>query len=388
MRKLLLLILLACTILSTHAQSPWDCAVKKGLDQGSNTRLFLAYKSSSNADKEFKADIRFRPKGKYRDFLRKETRLITRGDKIFVLPFSLPKGEYEVDVSIEDVELGNMYHVTPNEVYKCREQEVSISDIYLSYNPSAEKAFEQPLVNLSLDKDKKQLYYFIELQTARAYSNLNISAFLFKDKNSGKLNLEQMDTYESIYETSQNLSMYKLQKAQISDMLEVGDLEPGEYLLSVEVFNGATRLGGVDTRFVIGGDIKQLMRQEGYIDDAILMMEYILPLEELEALLDNPDYEAKKVAFDKTWMELYGDEADIMMEEYYSAVITANQLYNEDLPGRKGWQSDRGKIFIEYGLPEVKNVTINGKEYVRWIYAKWSLSFLFEKRNQGYYLIE
>jgi len=179
-----------------------------------------------------------------------------------------------------------------------------------------------------------------------------------------------------------------MEKAKISDVLDVKGLEGGEYLLRVEVFNGATRLGGVNTRFIIGGDIKQRIIQPDKIDDAILMMEYILPLSEIEVLLDNPDSEAKLVAFQKTWVDLYGDEAESQMEAYYTAVLQANELFKDDLQGRKGWQSDRGRVFIEYGVPEINEVNIKGKDCQRWIYAKWSMAFLFEKRNQGYYLIE
>ncbi|MEM6805889.1 MAG: GWxTD domain-containing protein [Bacteroidota bacterium] len=383
-----LLILLGLISQEVSAQSPWECAIKKGLDKGSNTRLFLAYKSSSNSSKNFKVDIRFRPNGKFRDFLRKESRLTTIGDKVFIIPFNLPIGEYEVDISIEDLELQNMYHLEPGETYTVREQGIEISDIYLSYNPEADRAFEQPLVDLSLEHDKLFLHYFYEIQSDQAYSNLSLNAFLFKDVNSGKLNDGLTSTYESLYESSKNINLNKGEKVKLADMLEVEDLSGGEYLLSVDVFNGATRLAGVDTRFVIGGDIKQQIRQPGYLDDAILMMEYILPLEDLEVLLDNPDFEAKKVAFDKSWKELYGEEADIMMEAYYSAILDANKRYKDDLPGREGWQSDRGRIYIEYGEPEIREININGRDYQRWIYAKWSLAFLFEKRNKGYYLIE
>lgn len=366
----------------------WKCAVKKGLNKGSNTRLFLAYTASSDSDKEFKVDIRFRPKGKFRDFLRKETRLKTKGDKVFVIPFSLPTGEYEVDISIEDFDLETLTHVAPEETYKCRDQDINISDIYLSYFPDAKKALEEPLVDLSLNLDMSNLYYYIELQADRPYKSLNISAFLFKDKESSQVGNNPSRTYTSIYETRKNIALNRLEKVKVSDVFEVSGLDGGEYLLTVEVFNGATRLGGVDTRFVIGGDIKQRIMQADFIDDAILMMEYILPLAEIENLLDNPDTEAKQVAFQKVWVDLYGEEAESQMEAYYTAILLANERFKEDLPGRKGWQSDRGKIFIEYGEPEIKEVNIKGKDCQRWIYAKWSLAFLFEKRNQGYHLIE
>jgi GWxTD domain-containing protein len=386
MRQLLFcLTLVLLTYTSLPAQ--WKCAVKKGLDKGSNTRLFLAYKASSDSDKEFMVDIRFRPKGKFRDFLRKETRLKTKGDKVFAIPFRLPIGEYEVDISIEDMDLGTLTHLVPDDIYKCRKQEIDLSDIYLSYTANATKAFEEPLVDLSLNPDMK-LYYFIELQATRAYKNLNISAFLFKDKKSSQVNSGPTRTYTSIYETRKNQGLNPNEKARISDVLELAGLEGGEYLLSVEVFNGATRLGGVDARFVIGGDIKQLIMQPDFIDDAILMMEYILPLPEIENLLDNPDPEAKLVAFQKVWTDLYEEEAESQMEAYYATVLKANELFKDDLPGRKGWQSDRGKIFIEFGEPEINEVNIKGKDCQRWIYAKWSMAFLFEKRNQGYYLIE
>lgn len=377
-------VLLTCSPLSAQ----WKCAVKKYLDTGKNTRLYLSYSASSDSDKEFKADIRFRPKGKFRDFLRREIRLETKGDNIFVIPFKLPTGEYEVDISIEDFDLETLTHVAPEETYKCRKQEIDISDIYLSYYPDVKSAFNEPLVDLSLDPGRDKLYYNIEIQADRAYKNLNISAFLFIDEKSTQINNSSTRTYSSEYETRKNVEIRRKEKVQISDVLNINDLKGGEYLLTVEVFSGATRLGGVDTRFVIGGDIMQRIMQPSAIDDAILMMEYVLPLNEIETLLDNPDEEAKLVAFQKMWTDLYGDEAESQMEAYYTSIQKANDLYKDDLPGRQGWQSDRGKVYIEYGEPEIYEVNIKGKDYQRWIYAKWSMAFLFEKRNQGYHLIE
>ncbi|MEZ4847623.1 MAG: hypothetical protein R3B93_03125 [Bacteroidia bacterium] len=48
-----------------------------------------------------------------------------------------------------------------------------------------------------------------------------------------------------------------------------------------------------------------------------------------------------------------------------------------------------GDGFIQYGKPgKSLTMTLEGKEYIKWIYPKWSLVFLFEKRNKRYILVE
>ena len=75
------------------------------------------------------------------------------------------------------------------------------------------------------------------------------------------------------------------------------------------------------------------------------------------------------------------------MEIYFNKIYVANERYEEDRPG---WETDRGKIYVQYGEPgqEKTGLEIRGKTYRRWTYPEWSLTFLFEKRNQRYVLVE
>ena len=75
MMKSLFLTLLFC-LSCFWARAGWEFAVKQSLEEGVNTHLYLKYIALSNRSKRFVADIRFRPKGSHRDFLRKEEKLV------------------------------------------------------------------------------------------------------------------------------------------------------------------------------------------------------------------------------------------------------------------------------------------------------------------------
>ena len=174
-------------------------------------------------------------------------------------------------------------------------------------------------------------------------------------------------------------------KISFSAPLNLIDLQPGEYLLSIEIYDDATRLARENTTFIIGGDIKQRILHDDSLDNSIRMMEYVLPVEMLDTLLTYPDTDVKRDAFLKVWQDLYGVDSEEQMESYFNKIFEANQRYKEN---QIGWRTDRGQTFIKYGEPEEENIEIRGKEYLRWRYAQWSLSFLFEKRNQAYILVE
>ena len=137
-------------------------------------------------------------------------------------------------------------------------------------------------------------------------------------------------------------------------------------------------------RFTKGRDIRTRILND--LDNSIQMMQYIAPEARLNEILQKDSVLVKQAEFFKTWERLYPGEAQEKMESYYQKVYVADQLYKEG--DRPGWQTDRGKIFILYGAPESQEVEISGKIYKRWTYPRWSLSFLFEERNQNWILLE
>ena len=137
-----------------------------------------------------------------------------------------------------------------------------------------------------------------------------------------------------------------------------------------------------DIRFDIGGGIKKKIFED--LDYSIQMMEYTMPIESLNEVLRLPDEAGvKENEFIELWKKLHGDDYEEEMEDYYRKIYISNERYNE---GIEGWQTARGKTFIQYGEPKIKNLSINGKEYQKWIYGKWSFVFLFRETQQTLFI--
>lgn len=105
-------------------------------------------------------------------------------------------------------------------------------------------------------------------------------------------------------------------------------------------------------------------------------MRYITTSKEFEQLLsaENP-----KLAVDKFWRDIAGsnDRARTLIREYYKRVESSNHYFTSYM---EGWKTDRGLIYIIFGVP---NVVYKHKNYENWIYGEennmMSLSFVFHK---------
>lgn len=368
--------------LSLQIKAQWEIGVKNQLSPQANTQLFLKYSASSRTEKSFLVEIRFRPKGEMRDFLKKEKTLKTNRTQMFSLPFLLPEGEYEVSVDIRDNILNTVETLAPEDYYQVNPQrDIFTSDIFLSYSNDPENAFKEPLLTPILLPEKKKVFYFMEIY-APGYEVLTIRAVLFRET-AGEVK-QGTAAYSSIQQTKRVSYIYEEGKTVFEDTLSLDGLEAGEYLIDVRVYDDDVRLNNEVTRVILGGDIKNRIFAD--LDASIRMMEYTAPLETLEKLLFTPDSTVKKTEFLRAWEKLYNKESENRMEAYYKKVYEANNRFEED---QLGWQTDRGRIFIQYGEPaRMEEVTIRGDAYQRWLYPKWSLSFLFEKRNQRYTLVE
>jgi GWxTD domain-containing protein len=361
----------------------WSLMVKGSLAPAGNTRTFLAYEAPLVKAKHFLATLAFRPRGTYRTFLVDEQRLDTDSSEVFVLDYELPPGEYEVEVDIHDLDLNTYQTVQIDHHYVVLSPgEVRLSDIYLCKRFVPEQVFKRPIMRPSLEIGTDSVFYFLQL-LAPGYQFLTVRAVLYRE--TGQQPQAGTHAYSSLQQTNEVISVRPgNQPTLFSGRLDLAPLQAGEYLIDVLVYDNSSRVGRVRTRFELGGEIRRRIFAD--LNTSIRMMEYALPVDKLEELLQYPDEAVKEEAFLKAWENLYPGEAEDQMEAYFQKIYAANERYPEgNLPG---WRTDRGRIFIQYGEGREKSLTLNGKAFIRWTYARWSLSFLFEPRNQGYVLVE
>lgn len=119
-----------------------------------------------------------------------------------------------------------------------------------------------------------------------------------------------------------------------------------------------------------------------YINDfknAIEQLAYVASTREINKI-SRGDREERKQKFLNFWKSkdtTPGTDENELMIEYYRRVYFANRNFSE---GRKGWKTDRGRIYIIYGPPD--NVArhpfeLNTKPYVVWHYYTINKTFYF-----------
>ncbi len=108
---------------------------------------------------------------------------------------------------------------------------------------------------------------------------------------------------------------------------------------------------------------------------------YLTTTAEREALLRETD---PKAAVDRFWLKLAGDKSKAreLIRTYYGRVETANKLYTSH---KAGWATDRGMIYIIYGIPSDVSHVGNTES---WIYRDSETSpyvkFVFTKKENNF----
>ena len=395
-RKLFLLLFLFALSPYSSLFAQWELGVKNVLRRDrDNVQLYLQYQAASEATKNFRADIRFwtGEEGDQKVFLRKQAKLTTDESTTFHVGFFLPQGSYSVDVSIYDPDIPKYVHkslestffVNPIFQENLRRQ-TQFSDIVLSYEPSAASAFERPLLTRLLKPEEDSLFYFMEMYGLNNRA-LTAKATLFKE--SGQQYQPNTSVYTSLHQTTRQIQPLEAEFGIFRDTLEPSTYEPGEYMIQILVYDEENLISEEKAWFIVGGNIKQQILNN--LEESIRMLAYILPDSTIENLIQEPPGEVQTIAFLNSWKLLYQEDTDAYMEAYYEKVFEANRQFAGESEGMvpiPGWQTNRGRIFIQYGQPTAKDIQIDGKSYLLWTYARWSLSFLFEKQEQTYVLVK
>ncbi|MCF8302513.1 MAG: GWxTD domain-containing protein [Bacteroidales bacterium] len=91
-------------------------------------------------------------------------------------------------------------------------------------------------------------------------------------------------------------------------------------------------------------------------------LRYITKQEEYEELMS---YEEPKVAVDSFWLNIAGTpgRAMVLLKKYYHRVEDANRLFPSI---REGWKTERGMMYIIFGLP---NAVFRRDDFERWVYG-------------------
>lgn len=362
----------------------WRCVLKNVLEPTHNVELLLEFNGDVSQSRKVQVEIRIKKRGILRDYLQKTVSLSLGEEKWFHIPLMLASDVYQYEVEVSDPLSNSSDIIAEEEVFVVNTgNEVRVSDIYLSGSNDPQAAFETPFLVTNLPGNTDTLYYFMELSSSREIT-VKSSAFFYENARQTESVKGDILLYASLQEKVQNLTLEQDKIALISGAFPVSDLKKGEYLLDIAIITGIGDPIKATTDFIIGSNLEQRIFSD--LDNAIRQMAYILPASTINEMLDSPTKESRKIEFEEAWEDLFREDAEKEMEKYYSRIYEVNELFSDEVAG---WQTDRGKIYIEYGKPgEIEAFVRNGKTLTRWLYPQWSLMFLFEERNQSYFLVE
>ena len=380
-RFLLILLTLIPALLSA---ANWKVTLKSVKQGPYNTFLYLQYHpgdQSNTMTRPQVVEINFRKKGTFPIVLSKEQRLEIKGAKakVFRIELYIQPGIYEVDIDIADVLSGR--HTPLAVAYRCMisPKQLSVSDIFLSYEHAENLAKIAPILDFNLAPGNQKLYFLTEIYAPYA-RQLSVRAILYQEVDS--LSSSSVSTWLDIRKITRVVST-QTPRTVFGDNINISGLKEGSYLLQILIYDQDSLLLKPSTHFVIEGGTRQKIFDD--LPTSIQMMRYILPSIELERLSGIQNKGQQETAFRQAWFQLYGEAADSRMNAYFKRVYSINERLSAE---GEDWESDRGRIYLQYGEPAYTELVIHEKEYQRWTYVKWDLSFLFEKRNQGYILVE
>jgi len=119
-------------------------------------------------------------------------------------------------------------------------------------------------------------------------------------------------------------------------------------------------------------------------------IEYLVSTPVFKEMLSN---KGKKIVVDEFWLEAASDNTERarqLIRIYYNRVFYANYYFTSY---KEGWMTDRGMVFIIYGLPDIINKDHKSEE---WIYLGKNmtkvLDFMFVKKenafNDNHYILK
>lgn len=367
----------------SRVQAQWVCALKNVVESGHNVEWLLQYQGEVVNTRKVTAEIRMRIPGRYQDVYRKSVELDIGSNKSFQVPLNLRVDSYDYDVEVYDPLTGESQILKPEEPFLVNSPSgIRSSDIFLSIYPRAEQGFLSPILSPNLPPGVDTIYYYLAIKSDRSFSATS-EAFFYENVNKNDNSRGDILVYASLQGSRKQLVLEKGERTVLSGKFPTSALKEGAYFVEITIGLRQDNPIQETAYFTIGSDLQKWIYDN--LDNAIRMMKYILPEASLDELLDSPTAEARQIEFKRAWEDLYQKDTQEEMTQYYARILEADKLFSQD----GGWQSDRGKTFMLYGIPsKIEEIQLKGEPCIRWLYPKWSLVFLFVKRNQTYQLVE
>lgn len=305
----------------------------------------------------------------------------------------LPPGRYIIEVQIEDKTANATFVKKMPLQVRDVSGDVSLSDLLIAdyYDPDTRTVL--PNVGNLIGNDQSRFVLFYEIYTAtqtRARVAYTIYRLKGRSKPSfksifrlGRNKTSALDKAEIVLEEGEFLSL-RAGRNTATYEIPVESYEVGDYVVRTEIMDEQGRvLDTIEKAVTIRW--MGLERQIKNLSEAIAQLEYIAKDRQLRWIKSASSIEEQAMRFHDFWQKRDPTPATIRnerMEEYYWRVAYANREYSKFA---KGWQTDRGMVFIQFGEPDyIQRYPYSfgtTRPYEVWTYTGIGRQFIFEDKT-------
>jgi len=304
----------------------------------------------------------------------------------------LDPGVYLLEIQIEDGFSNKSFLKQIPVRVRSMDKRASLSDVLLadSFDPSSKSLI--PAVSNVVENDRGVFILYYEIATKEAMmARVSYAVFRLKEADDMKsvkamLRGGRRETPSEAEMAFEALDLLPLAKGRNRATLPIPleDFKVGDFAISVKVSdeNGVA----LDSVYkLISVRWMGLHDQIQNVDEAVEQLAYIAKGREIDYLLSPESEEERASRFRSFWKKRDPtplSDRNERMEEYYFRIAHANKEYGNF---SKGWQTDRGQVFVVYGEPDyVERHTYSfgvSKPYEIWTYNSLGRQFVFIDRT-------
>lgn len=308
--------------------------------------------------------------------------------------FSLKPGVYTLTTSIKDAALPESEALTAYREFECKNlnpEKPGFSDVefYISRSKSEKAGILTkpdgrdyiPLVSNSTFIRQDSLNFYMEVYNTQSIPE---DAYLIS------ASIRQVNSDQKLENYTYTLKKKPSAFEVFSGTLTIATLPSQTYVLSIEIFNLKRELiAGTSKKFYVFNDavepddllanLNSYDQIYGYPEEElnkhIQTLRFISSSTELSFAKVLNSFEEKKNFFVGFWEKRKNDPTKYTQinnwQEFYNLVKYANQNFKSKL--RPGWETDRGRILLMYGIPnDIQNIPSmnNTVPYDIWTYNK------------------
>lgn len=318
--------------------------------------------------------------------------------------YSLANGEYQMEITIEDANNRKERPLKASETIvvdfpenTCFSSIIALEDLKPSVNESVNSKNGYDIIPMIMP------YYPESVSKLTFYTEIYNTKKILGENEKYLLN-----TYLKTFESNTSINNYFFTKRMdvkdtevIINTMDISNLPSGNYYLVLEARNRNNEIIGYNQFFFqrsnsnyqidnsILASIDPTKVFSGNIDNLDTIREYIKCLEAISSqieiqyassLVKSNDIQTMQQYFYSFWASRNTLSPQVEWEKYYTQVKRVNNSFSA--MKMKGYQTDRGRIFLKYGAPD--RIVQNYNEAGAYPYEIWHYYTLANQRNKKF----